>query len=48
MIAEAARRLWLRIVSYGPMHLVVAVRVAWAVTRDWRLALAVGMIEPLV
>ena len=46
-IAEAARLLWLKIVSYGTMHLIVAVLVAWAITRDWRLALAVGMIEPV-
>lgn len=46
IIAQAARQLWLKIVSYGTMHLVVAVLVAWAITRDWRLALAVGMIEP--
>lgn len=47
IIAQAARQLWLKIVSYGTMHLVVAVLVAWAITRDWRLALAVGMIEPM-
>lgn len=48
ILAQAARQLWLKIVSYGTMHLVVAVLVAWAITRDWRLALAVGMVEPLV
>ena len=48
MIAQAAKQLWLKIASYGTMHFVVAVLVAWAITRDWRLALAVGMIEPVV
>lgn len=36
----------LKIASYGVMHLAVAILVAWALTRDWRLALAVGVVEP--
>ena len=44
IIVTAARRLALKIASYGVMHLVVAVLVAQAITRDWRLALAVGMV----
>lgn len=34
--------------TYAVMHLVVAVSVAFALTGDWRAALAIGMIEPLV
>ena len=34
--------------SYSVMHLLVAVGVAYAVTQDWRAALAVGLIEPMV
>lgn len=34
-------------VSYSLMHLTVAVTVAFALTRDWRAALAIGMIEPV-
>jgi uncharacterized membrane protein len=45
-LISAARRLALKIASYGVMHLVVAVLVAFAITRDWRLALAVGVVEP--
>jgi uncharacterized membrane protein len=30
------------------MHFVVAVTVAFALTRDWRVSLAIGLIEPLV
>ena len=30
------------------MHFAVAVTVAFALTRDWRIALAVGIIEPIV
>ena len=48
MILSTARRLALKIASYGVMHLVVAILVAFAVTRDWRVALAVGIVEPLV
>ena len=45
---NAVRKLALKIASYGIMHLVVAIAVAYAVTRDWRLALAVGVVEPFV
>ncbi len=38
----------LKTFTYGLMHLVVAIAVAYAVTRNWQAALAVGMIEPLV
>lgn len=46
LILSTARKLALKIASYGVMHLVVAVLVAFAITRDWRLALAVGVVEP--
>ena len=38
----------LKTLTYALMHLVVAVAVAFAVTRNWQAALAVGMLEPLV
>ena len=34
--------------TYSLTHFVVAVSVAYALTRDWRTALAVGLIEPMV
>lgn len=34
--------------SYAAMHLCVAVAVAYALTQDWRKALAIGIIEPFV
>ena len=34
--------------TYSVMHLIVAVAVAYALTRDWRIALGVGIVEPLV
>ena len=40
------RSLALKIASYGVMHLVVAMLVAFAITRDWRMALAIGVVEP--
>ena len=46
LIISTARRLALKTASYGLMHLVVAILVAFAITRDWRLALAVGVVEP--
>ena len=33
--------------SYSLMHLTVAFCVAYALTRDWRAALAIGTIEPI-
>jgi uncharacterized membrane protein len=33
--------------SWSLMHLTIAVVVAYALTRDWRAALAIGMIEPI-
>lgn len=46
-LIRTARRLALKIASYGVMHLVVAILVAFALTRDWRIALAVGLVEPV-
>lgn len=45
-IVRSVRQLALKIASYGVMHLIVAILVAFAITRDWRLALAVGLVEP--
>ncbi len=42
-----SRTLW-KTTTYGLMHLTVAVIVAFALTRDWRVALAVGIVEPIV
>jgi uncharacterized membrane protein len=41
-------RLALKTGSYSLMHLTVAIAVAYAITQDWRAALAVGLIEPAV
>ena len=46
LLISTARRLALKIASYGVMHLVVAILVAFAITRDWRMAPAVGVVEP--
>ena len=45
-LARSVRSLALKIASYGMMHLVVAMLVAFAITRDWRMALAIGLVEP--
>ncbi len=34
--------------TYCLMHFTVAIIVAYALTSDWRIALSVGIIEPLV
>jgi uncharacterized membrane protein len=39
---------YLKVVSYSLTHLTVAVSVAYALTRDWQIALGVGLIEPMV
>lgn len=33
--------------SYSLMHLSVAITVAYVLTRDWRAAMAIGVIEPI-
>ena len=38
----------LKTVTYGAMHLAVAMGVAYAVTQSWAAALGVGLVEPLV
>ena len=38
----------LKTLTYGVMHLTVAIAVAYAITRDWRVALAIGVVEPVV
>ena len=48
ILINTARQLALKIASYGAMHLIVAILVAFALTRDIRIALAIGTIEPLV
>lgn len=47
ILISTARRLALKIASYGVMHLVVAILTAFVLTRDWRIALAVGVVEPI-
>lgn len=38
----------LKTLTYGVMHLTVAITVGLVLTGDWRLALAIGLVEPLV
>ena len=38
----------LKTLSYALMHLGVAMAVAFALTRNWHAALAIGLIEPMV
>jgi len=45
-LARSVRSLALKIASYGVMHLIVAMLVAFAITQDWRMALAIGVVEP--
>ena len=44
----AFRATSLKPLTYSAMHLCVAVTVAYVLTRDWRIALGVGVIEPMV
>ena len=39
---------YLKTATYSLTHLTVAVAVAYALTRDWQIALTIGLIEPLV
>ena len=42
------QRAALKPLTYSIMHLCVAVGVAFALTGDWRIALGIGVIEPIV
>jgi uncharacterized membrane protein len=44
----SADMLSLKTATYAIMHLVVAILVAYALTLDWRKALAIGIVEPFV
>ena len=39
-------RLAIKTTTYAVTHFVVAIAVAYALTRDWRVAIAIGLIEP--
>lgn len=41
-------RLALKTGSYSLMHLTIAIAVTYAITQNWRAALAVGLVEPAV
>lgn len=45
---ETLEKPMLKTFTYGLMHLTVAIMVAYALTRDIRAALAIGLLEPLV
>ena len=39
-------RLAITTTTYAVTHFIVAIAVAYALTRDWRVAIAIGLIEP--
>lgn len=39
-------RLAIKTTTYAVTHFVVAIAVAYALTHDWRIAIAIGLIEP--
>jgi uncharacterized membrane protein len=41
-------RAWLKTGTYGTMHLLVAMAVAFAISGSWRVALGIGIVEPAV
>lgn len=41
-------RLAAKTTTYGLMHMVIAFAVAYALTRDWQLALSISLVEPVV
>lgn len=47
-LPRSLKQVALKTVTYGLMHFTVAVLVAFALTHDWRIALAIGTVEPLV
>ncbi len=41
-------KLLFKTISYGIMHFCVAVAVAYGITRDLKMALEIGIIEPII
>lgn len=41
-------RIAMKTVSYGCVHLVVAISVAYALTGNWIIAVGIGLIEPFI
>lgn len=39
---------WVKTATYCLMHFTVAIAVAYLLTGDWRIALSIGIVEPLV
>ena len=39
---------WFKTATYCLMHFTVAIIVAYALSRDWGIALSIGIVEPLV
>lgn len=44
----AIKKTLLKTLSYAIMHMVVAITVAYVLSRSWQVALAIGLIEPVV
>jgi uncharacterized membrane protein len=42
------KRTLLKTISYAIMHMTVSISVAYALSRNWKVALAIGFIEPVV
>lgn len=42
------RLMILKTLSYGTMHMCVAIIVAYVLSGDWKIALAIGLIEPCI
>lgn len=42
------RKTLLKTLSYATMHMSLAILVAYVLTRSWKVALAIGMVEPFV
>jgi uncharacterized membrane protein len=38
----------LKTASYAAMHMTLAIAVSYALSRSWKVALAIGLIEPIV
>lgn len=47
-LTAATRRHLLKTGTYGAMHLIIAMGVAYALSGSWQVALGIGLIEPAV
>lgn len=46
MFKLSVKKTFMKTLSYGVMHMSISISVAYLLSGDWRIALAIGFVEP--